>query len=140
MFYLFSALFIAAGVWGYDVAHMTTSLPSVFWVKQSVVLTNLLSILTLGVMLTTALRPAWLVQRLKGMDQLYRLHCVSGLLAAVVISVHGILLLLPAWIKHHQMPWSLDALLCLPMIGRIQLFSILLFYCVLIFFIVILWF
>lgn len=136
MFYLFSALFITAGVWGYDVAHMTTSLPNVFWVKQSVVLTNLLSILTLGVMLTTALRPAWLVQRLKGMDQLYRLHCISGLLAAVAISVHGILLLLPAWIKHHQMPWSLDALLCLPMIGRIQLFSILLFYSVLIFFIV----
>lgn len=136
MLYLFSALFIAVGVWGYDVAHMTTNWPSVFWVKQNVVLTNLLSIMTLGVMLTTALRPAWLVQRLKGMDGLYRLHCVSGLLAAFTTSIHGLLLLLPAWLRHHQMPWSLDALLCLPVIGRIQLLSILLFYGVLIFFII----
>lgn len=133
---LLSLFGLSIASWLFDVSHMQTSGGVQFWALQGQLLSHLLSILAFGTMLVTALRPAWLVQRLRGMDRLYRLHCMSGWSAVAMVFVHGVLLLLPMIWQFESFSQCLSQCWQIPLKDQLMMMGGVGIFCLMVFFMV----
>lgn len=82
-------IFIVWG-WSYTMNTTATSLPWEIY-DNSLYLSGLLSIALMSITMMLATRPAWLEAPLNGLDKMYRLHKLTGILAVVFAALHWLI-------------------------------------------------
>ena len=88
MRYLFLLLLISLSCWGLTLPLDAMQQGFLFWRNQGVQLTGILAFALMGALMLMATRPAWLEQRLGGLDHLYQLHKWSGIRAGSMVLLH----------------------------------------------------
>ncbi len=80
-------------VWGWSDQMSTTATASLPWeiYDNSLYLSGLLSIGLMSVTMMLATRPIWLEAPFNGLDQIYRLHKWTGILAVVFAALHWLI-------------------------------------------------
>lgn len=80
-------------VWGWSYTMNTTATASLPWeiYDNSLYLSGLLSIALMSITMMLAIRPAWLETPLNGLDNMYRLHKWTGILAVVFAALHWLI-------------------------------------------------
>lgn len=79
--------------WGLSLFTSESPAASLPWqiYDQALYLSGFLSIGFMSITMMLAMRPAWLESPLKGLDQIYRLHKWSGILAVVFAALHWLI-------------------------------------------------
>ena len=98
MRYLFLLLLISLSCWGLTLPLDAMQQGFLFWRNQGVQLTGILALALMGALMLMATRPAWLEQRLGGLDHLYQLHKWSGITAGSMVLLHWLLTKSPRWL------------------------------------------
>lgn len=80
-------------VWGWSYFMHTSATASLPWeiYDNSLYLSGFLSISLMSVTMMLAMRPAWLEAPFNGLDQIYRLHKWTGILAVVFAALHWLI-------------------------------------------------